>query len=208
MVYQLLVLAVFCLGIACGSKVDKQTTVVLQPLGKYNAPLTQKLQKTIQKYYGVNAIIAKAKPIPKSHFVNIKSPRYRADSIIHYLKETKPATTDYVLGFMDFDISTTKTDDWGRILEPKERYTDWGIMGLAYLKGPAGVVSTFRLRGNGARFEERAQKVTLHELGHMFGLPHCFNKKCFMTDAVESIKTIDNAQMDLCDACKEKIGLH
>ncbi len=194
--------------IGCQPPVNEQTIVAIQPLGEYNAALLRTLQKSIVHCYGVTVRIDKPNAIPKSHFVTIKSPRYRADSIIHYLKETKPATVDYVLGFTDSDISTTKTDHWGRVMKPTEKYTDWGVMGLAYLSGPSGVVSTFRLKSKPALLKERTIKVTLHELGHTFGLPHCADKACFMTDAVESIRTIDHANLNLCQACKQKIGLH
>ncbi|MDJ1485322.1 matrixin family metalloprotease [Cytophagaceae bacterium YF14B1] len=202
---------IYCLLVvillACTSDLNPQTVVAIQPLGQYDTELTSIIEKAIKKYYGVKVTVLKAKPIPKSHFVNVKSPRYRADSIIHYLKETRPASADYVLGFTDVDVSVTKTDDFGRIKEPIERYKDWGVMGLAYLSGRSCVVSTFRLRSNGKLLNERVTKVTLHELGHMLGLPHCDNEKCFMADAVESIKTIDNARLDLCETCKKKIGM-
>lgn len=201
----LLLLGLF---LSCTSQTpDQQTVVAIQPLGNYNASLAKEIQQAITRYYGVKVQIQKQKPIPESHFVTIKSPRYRADSIIHYLKETKPAGIDYVIGFTDLDISTTKTDSRGNVMKPVEKYTDWGVMGLAYLGGPTGVVSTFRLKSKPALLKERTVKVALHELGHEFGLPHCPDKKCFMTDAVESIQTIDNARLDLCATCKRKIGL-
>jgi archaemetzincin len=38
-------------------------------------------------------------------------------------------------------------------------------------------------------------------------LPHCADKKCVMTDAVEKIATIDNAKPDLCNKCKQKLDI-
>ncbi|MBC8644737.1 hypothetical protein H9W95_13790 [Flavobacterium lindanitolerans] len=37
-------------------------------------------------------------------------------------------------------------------------------------------------------------------------MPHCKNKKCVMTDAVESIATIDNESLSLCEDCRQEIG--
>ena len=79
-------------------------------------------------------------------------------------------------------------------------------MGLAYCPGNSCVVSDFRLKTkNKALHIARFKKVIIHELGHNFGLPHCPDKKCVMTDAVESIKTIDNAKPGLCNTCKNKL---
>jgi archaemetzincin len=57
------------------------------------------------------------------------------------------------------------------------------------------------------QFVARLKKVSCHELGHNFGLPHCPNKTCIMQDAAETIKTIDNVSLHLCDECKAKIGI-
>ena len=68
-----------------------------------------------------------------------------------------------------------------------------------------------RLRGAGLQHTSpeihfsRLKKVSIHEFGHNLGLPHCPNKRCVMTDAVENITTIDNANFDLCEKCKMKI---
>lgn len=80
-------------------------------------------------------------------------------------------------------------------------------MGLGYQPGKSCVVSDFRFRSNNKELQQRRlRNVTLHELGHNFGLPHCSNKFCIMTDANESIKTIDNESNTLCNDCKRKIS--
>ena len=49
--------------------------------------------------------------------MNIKSPRYRADSILRILKREKPDSIDYLIGILNKDISTTKRDRKGNILK-------------------------------------------------------------------------------------------
>jgi len=202
---RMLLLIVFV--VSCKVAPDQDTIVVIQPLGRYDAALTDTLRRAIRLYYGVQVLIGVCQSIPESFFVQLKTPRYRADSIIHYLRTTKPGHVDYVLGFTNQDISTTKKDKSGRIKQPVNRYTDWGVMGLAYSPGVACVVSTYRLKSNEQKLTDRTIKVALHELGHSFGLPHCENKKCVMTDAVESVRTVDQADPALCSRCKHKIGL-
>ena len=43
-------------------------------------------------------------------------------------------------------------------------------------------------------------KVSIHELGHTQGLPHCAVKYCFMRDAEGRNPT--NDEKDFCPACK------
>src|SRR5690606_36710283 len=118
---------------------------------------------------------------------NSKSPRYRADKIIAEQRAKKPDSIDYVLGYTSKDISTSKKEN-GQIKLPKHKYEDWGVMGLAYVVGNSCVVSSFRLKHKDSKkYFSRIKKVTVHELGHNLGLPHCANTKCVMTDAVESV---------------------
>ena len=118
----------------------------------------------------------------------------------------KADTVDHIIGLTTKDISVTKYADDGKIKSPKSKYKDWGIFGLGYRQGASCVVSIFRLKyQNKSKFIDRVKKVTLHELGHNLGLPHCENQHCFMRDAAETIKTIDQVELNLCDKCFSKV---
>lgn len=80
-------------------------------------------------------------------------------------------------------------------------------MGFAYCPGNSCIVSTFRIQHSNPKIHfTRFKKVAVHEFGHNLGLPHCPDKACVMTDAVESVKTIDNAKLALCEKCKSKLN--
>jgi archaemetzincin len=144
--------------------------------------------------------------LPKQAFVTIKSPRYRADSIITIQNRTINDSLDFVLGLTHKDISITKHDIKGNIKEPKWKYNDFGVMGLAYCPGKSSIVSSFRLKHKDKYLEfSRLKKVVIHEFGHNLGLPHCPNKHCVMTSAAEKISTIDNEKMELCEKCKRQL---
>lgn len=115
--------------------------------------------------------------------------RYRADSLINYLRmrTTKGHVT---MGLTSMDISHTK----GKI-------NDYGIMGLAYQPGSAGVVSSFRISKTNTL--EQFCKLTLHELGHTQGLPHCKVSNCLMRDA-EGKNHMDE-ENDFCTSCKTRL---
>ena len=144
--------------------------------------------------------------LPKSAFINVKSPRYRADTLLKFLLRTKSDTIGHVIGLTNKDISTTKRDNWNRIKKPEYKYADWGIFGLAYVPGESCVVSTKRLyTTNRTTYKNRIKKVCIHEFGHNLGLPHCPTKTCVMQDAVEKMSTVDNATTHYCPLCIEQL---
>ncbi|MDV6167043.1 zinc-dependent metalloprotease family protein [Flavobacterium sp. DG1-102-2] len=202
-----LILFIALLFLSCNdSKISSDTAVAIQPYNVMESDKTDNIKKAIVEYYGVSVIILPQRKLYKEAFINIKSPRYRADSIIKFQEHSLPDGADYILGLTEIDISTTKHNSDGSVKSPKWRYNDFGIMGLAYCPGKSCIVSGFRLKHkNEELYFNRFKKVVIHELGHNFGLPHCPDKKCVMTDAVESIKTIDNAKPELCVKCKKAI---
>jgi archaemetzincin len=205
-IFLLLLLGVAACSIGPMAKEQKRVGVV--SFGKIPKAEKDSLIEAVKVVYGFDVIDLGEQDIPKRFYVNIKTPRYRADSIIKYLKITKPDTIDYVIGLTAFDISTTKYNESGYVLKPIEKYTDWGVFGLGYVNGPSCVVSSYRLKAESKKlFIERIKKVVIHELGHNLGLPHCPNKHCVMRDAVEKISTIDNEGLSLCDDCRNAAKL-
>lgn len=167
------------------------------------------LAQEVTKFYKIKTFILPEIELPKQAFVNIKSPRYRADSIIMIQNRTINDSLDFVLGLTHKDISITKHDIKGNIKEPKWKYNDFGVMGLAYCPGKSSIVSSFRLKHKDKSLEfSRLKKVVIHEFGHNLGLPHCPNKHCVMTSAAEKISTIDNEKMELCSKCKTSVDMN
>lgn len=193
-----------CMCFNCGKK--KAITVGIQPFDTFSQALTDTIAHTIASFYHVKTIILTQKEIPATAFVNIKTPRYKADKIIKMQAQNKPDSLDYVFSLTDSDISTDKKDDFGFTKKPESKYADWGIMGLAYRPGNSCIVSTFRLKNTNTRnFIERLKKVSVHEFGHNLGLSHCKSQACVMRDAAETITTVDGVKLALCSKCKEKI---
>ena len=129
--------------------------VGIQPFKGFHGSYIPKVTEKIEEKYGFKTVVMPEIKMPKAFFVNIKSPRYRADSIIRYLYAEKPDSIDIVLGLTHYDISTTKNNARGMIKEPREKYYDWGIFGLGFIGRGSCVVSTFRLGRNAGE----AQKV-------------------------------------------------
>ena len=195
------------LVVGCVTTPDKDTVVALQPYAHFSVQQTEHIEQAIQEVYGVKTLRLPVQPHSTTSFINVKSPRYRADKIIAEQKHNRQPGVDYVLGLTHKDISTTKKEN-SKVKSPASKYEDWGIMGLAYCPGNSAVISTFRLQHPKQEvYFSRIKKVAVHELGHNFGLPHCPDTSCVMTDAVERVSTIDKAELALCVRCAEKIGV-
>lgn len=199
----IIILFILQLGNCSGSL---NTKVALQPLGKFDKSLLDTISDAIEDIYGFHVIILAGKQLPQNAYINIKSARYRADSLLDYLELIKPDTIEHIIGLTESDISTTDRDESGDIKKPVSRYIDWGVFGLGFMPGPSCVISTFRLKHNDRmKFIERLKKVCIHELGHNLGLPHCPVTGCVMGDANETIRTVDKEKLELCNDCKTRI---
>lgn len=199
----------FILSIAiasCSVEPASPRVVAIQPLLPYSSTSLDSIAAGIERYYGFETQVLDPIAIPKAFFVNVKSPRYRADSLLNYLQSLKPENADFILGFTASDISTTKRDASGNVLQPASRYEDWGVFGYGQRPGCACVLSSFRVPSEAGRHVERLQKIAIHELGHNLGLDHCTaDAKCVMRDAAEKLSTIDHIECALCTSCQTKI---
>jgi len=203
------VLVLVCLSCSKSTSEVKPKMVGILPYKGISENQIQSISKTISGFYAIKTIVLEEKELPRSAFINIKSPRYRADSIIKDQDRNLPKSVDFVLGITTKDVSVTKNNPDGTVKNPVWKYTDFGVMGLAYCPGKSAIVSSFRLKNKDKSLEmERFKKVALHEFGHNLGLPHCPNKRCIMESASEKIATIDNEKMELCPKCKKQIGMN
>ena len=81
------------------------------------------------------------------------------------------------------------------------------VFGEAQVDGPAAVVSIHRLRteayglpADDDLLAERLKKDAVHELGHTFGLVHCFDPQCVM-HASTYVEEIDLKSPMFCSGC-------
>ena len=203
-----LLLFVFITSCSKDKSIEIEKRIVgIQPYEKFSIEDAKLISFVIDSFYRLETKVLPAIKLPETAFTKIKSQRYRADSIIKIQNQNIPKNVYYVLGLTNEDISVTKNDKNGQIMEPKWKYCDFGIMGLAYRPGKSAIVSKFRIKSKSHKTEmTRLRKVAIHEFGHNLGLPHCPDKRCVMTSAAEKLTTIDNEKLALCNKCKKIIN--
>lgn len=171
--------------------------VALVSFSEVDVSYSKLLKMEIEEFYGCEVTLFNEKKIPDFAYYKPRN-RYKADSLLKYLKQNLPKDHELTIGITNKDISTKD-----------EIHDDWGVFGLGFLGGPSCVVSDFRLKKSAKdkkHLQERLVKVVLHELGHTLGLPHCTaDKKCLMRDAEGTIKSVDEEERYLCEGCKNKL---
>ena len=156
-----------------------KTKVYLQPFTGISNTNAVNVLKQIQTVYP-NSELLPTIDLPQRAYYKPRN-RYRAEILIQDLALTMKGN-NIVIGLTDKDISTTR----GKIY-------DYGVMGMGYEPGKSCIVSEFRTKNNTELF-----KVTVHELGHTFGLPHCKDSACYMEGYGGSL----TQEIGFCKKCK------
>jgi archaemetzincin len=85
------------------------------------------------------------------------------------------------------------------------------IFGQAIFNGRTGIASIYRLKNEqyGLKKDDdllldRFRKVVIHELGHTFGLVHCYVPSCVMRSGTY-VEDIDQKKHILCNKCSAEI---
>lgn len=86
------------------------------------------------------------------------------------------------------------------------------VFGEAKQGGKYALVSLYRLRRNSdgstppeSLLLERAAKVALHELGHLFNLLHCMDRRCLMYFS-GGLQELDEMPFYFCRYCSKYLG--
>jgi archaemetzincin len=78
------------------------------------------------------------------------------------------------------------------------------VFGQASLEKRVGVWSLYRL-SEGGNLLDRTLKISMHEVGHMFGLRHCIKYECLMS-GTNSLAETDRRPLDNCPECMAKVA--
>jgi len=138
--------------------------MAIQPLSPYRVWAVDTMRVTLEEVFGYEVTVRDALPIPHSA-IESRRGRYHAPSVAVTLGG------DLVLGITDVDLCQSYD-------HPVHGHVpDWGVIGVAQLGGPYGVISTHRVRD-----QSWLPVIVAHETGHLRGYADCETPGCQMLD--------------------------
>ena len=122
--------------------------------------------------------------------------QYNSRRLLDLLRAMLPAGAERLLGVTNLDLFV-----------PVLTF----VFGEAQLQGPVAVVSTFRLDNrfygleeDGGLLQARLVKEAVHELGHTYGLLHCYDPLCVMCSSTY-VEQIDLKRKSFCMDCAPEL---
>jgi len=80
------------------------------------------------------------------------------------------------------------------------------VYGESQMGGKAALISLHRLFDDDPEtYYQRAAKISLHEVGHLLGLGHCWENFCIMHFS-SNIEDLDSLSISFCPACEYEIN--
>ena len=162
------------------------------PMGPVANPLPQVIAAHVQGYFRWPATVIAPAATPDQAYDNQRD-QFDAGIILSAMEKRPSDRYIKIIAVMEADIFLPI-------------FTH--VFGEARQGGKYGLVSVFRLKRmqNGTvptreTIAERAAKVALHELGHLYNLVHCDDQRCLMHFS-ENLETLDQLPFMFCRYCR------
>ena len=170
---------------------SKTKTIGIIPFGEIPEIVSKIIAGNILAYLNLSTEMIPPAENPAFAFDD-KRLQYDAGTILMNLESSCLDNYEKVIGVLDVDIFV-----------PIFSY----VFGEAKQGGEYALVSLFRLKKNpdgsttvSSVFYERAAKVALHELGHLYNLFHCEDKRCLMHFS-GGLEDLDEIPLYFCRYC-------
>ncbi len=165
------------------------------PVGEVEEALLLFLKQSVSQTFKVQARIRNCQ-FNLAPTYDPERDQYNSNGLLLDLINNPPPETMKILGVTDLDLFI-----------PIFTF----LFGEAQLNGIGALVSTHRLRNQFYGISEdpdllrtRLLKEGIHELGHTFGLVHCFALKCVMKSSTY-VEEIDQKSVTFCRTCEQTI---
>lgn len=172
------------------NKVTAPKTISIYRYGDFSVNKAQRLEKQLKSYFPEVVLKEDVLTLPTEHY-NKERNRYRGTGLFKELG--KHRNGDAVIGLTDYVI-----------FKSNEISQTYGIMGVSPVGTYKCVVSSKIPSSGKEQTEDNFVKLSLHELGHAFGLNHCPDQHCYMVDAEHKMKFPQTT--DFCESCKTKLN--
>jgi archaemetzincin len=161
-------------------------------LGPIDPDILRRLRTALSKFLPLPVRLLRPQPLPPETYHVVRN-QYNAIQLLEILINQKENKAFRVLGVTAGDLYI-----------PIFTF----IFGEAQLDGKTAIVSVFRPRGDAGGpvpsrqvFLKRLLKLSLHELGHTFGLKHCLEDGCLMQFS-SNLEKLDQKKLALCKYCQ------
>ena len=158
--------------------------------GNFSVSKAHRLVQQLKSFYPEVVLKEQVLTLPAEHY-NKERNRYRGTGLFEELG--KHRNRDAVIGLTDYVI-----------FKPNEISQTYGIMGVSPVGTYKCVVSSKIPSSGKNQSEDNFVKLSLHELGHAFGLNHCPDQHCYMVDAEHKMKFPQTT--GFCESCKTKLN--
>jgi archaemetzincin len=164
----------------------------LVALGPIDPEILRRLRTAIAKTLALPVRVLRPKPLPPQTYHVVRH-QYNSTQLLEYLLAEDNTEACRILGVTAVDLYI-----------PIFTF----VFGEAQLDGKAAIISLFRPRGDAdgaipprSLFLRRLIMLSLHELGHTFGLGHCREDTCLMRFSA-NLENLDRKNLAFCEYCQ------
>jgi archaemetzincin len=166
------------------------------PINTIDVAFLDRLAPCLEERFLAGARVERSLAVPRSS-LNAARAQLFVPTLTAKVQRAHPDANATLLAITDFDLYKTS-----------HRF----VFGDADEVQGVGIVSMHRLRSEfyGEPSDtnllfQRTLKESIHELGHAFGLRHCYNARCAMYYS-NSIFETDNKMPHFCDMCDRRLS--
>jgi archaemetzincin len=169
-----------------------EPTVGVLPLGEVAEIVPKVIAAHISAYFHLSAVVLAPRPLPAAA-LDSRRLQYDVGRLLTAMSRLPDSGCDKIIGVVNVDLFV-----------PIFTY----VLGEARQGGKYALVSLYRLAADhrvdaseNSPFLERAAKVALHEIGHLFELVHCSDPLCLMYFS-GGPDDLDQRPLQLCRYCR------